>query len=124
VPGGAPEMTGVLLLELGGSLLLQPVIKISPQRKMLAQRRKGAKIFLWFSFALLRHCARAVLYLVVILNCGSFILFLRQRFTGDAILTFYPLAQIDKLAPLRTEGTKRIIFPLDWLTAGWTFHES
>jgi hypothetical protein len=34
-------MTGVLLLELGGSLLLQPVIKISPQRKMLAQRRKG-----------------------------------------------------------------------------------
>jgi hypothetical protein len=47
VPGGAPEMTGVLLLELGGSLLLQPVIKISPQRKMLAQRRKGAKIFLW-----------------------------------------------------------------------------
>jgi hypothetical protein len=51
-------------------------------------------------------------------------LFLRQRFTGDAILTFYPLAQIDKLAPLRTEGTKRIIFPLDWLTAGWTFHES
>ena len=54
----------------------------------------------------------------------TFILFLGQRFTGDAILTFNPLAQVDKLAPLRTEGTKRIIFPLDWLTAGWTFHES
>ena len=124
VPAGAPEMTGVLLLELGESLLLQEANATKQQRRILTQRRKGAKIFLWFSFAPLRLCARTVLYLFVILDCGSFILFLRQRFTGDTILTFYPLAQIDKLAPLRTEGTKRIIFPLYWLTAGWTFHES
>ena len=50
--------------------------------------------------------------------------FLGERFTGDAILTLNPLAEIDKLTPLSTEGTKRIIFPLDWLTAGWAFHES
>jgi hypothetical protein len=50
--------------------------------------------------------------------------FLGQPFTGYAVLTLNPLAQIDKLAPLRTEGTKGIIFPLDLLTAGWTFHES
>jgi hypothetical protein len=49
--------------------------------------------------------------------------FLGQRFTGYAVLTLNPLAQVDKLAPLRTEGTKKIIFPLDLLTAGWTFHE-
>jgi hypothetical protein len=120
VPAGAPEMTGVLLLELCGSLLLHADNRISPQRKMLMQRRRGAKIFLWFSFAPLRLCVRtnSDFFVLVIL------LLLRERFTGDAILTFYPLAEIDKLAPLRTEGTKRIIFPVDWLTAGWTFHES
>lgn len=50
--------------------------------------------------------------------------FLGQRFTGNTILPFNPLAEIDKLASLRTEGTKWILFPLDWLTAGWAFHES
>jgi hypothetical protein len=45
-------------------------------------------------------------------------------FTGDAILAFDPLAQVDELAPFRTEGTKRILFPLDWFTAGWAVHES
>lgn len=115
-------MTGVL--ELAVSLLLQAVIKIAPQRKKLAQRRKGAKIFLWSSFAPLRLCAKTALYLSIILDCGSFILFLGDLFTGDAVLTLNPLAQIDKLAPLRTEGTKGIIFPRDLLTAGWTFHES
>src|SRR5829696_2444241 len=116
-------MTGVLLFVV--SLLLHP-IKIRLQRKILTQRRKGAKKSLWSSFASLRLCVRTSLdfFSLIILDHGSFTLFLRERFTWDAILTFNPLAQIDKLAPLSTEGTKRIIFPVDWLTAGWTFHES
>ena len=63
------------------------------------------------------------LFVEVILYCGSFSLFLGEGFTGDSIFTFNPPAEIDKLAPLRTEGTKRILFPLDRLTAGWAFHE-
>lgn len=97
VPAGAPEMTGVLLLEERGSLLLHPAQK---QHNASASNRKQLIILIMLCF------------------------FLRERFTGDTIFTFYPLAQVDKLAPLRTEGTKRIIFPVDWLTAGWTFHES
>jgi hypothetical protein len=50
-------------------------------------------------------------------------LFVGERFTGDSIFTFDPSAEINKLAPLRTEGTNRIIFPLDRLTTGWTFHD-
>jgi len=111
-------MTGVL--ELVVSLLLQAVAKIKQQRRMFPQRRKGAKIFLRSSFASLRLCGRTGLDFVVVV----ILLFLRERFTGYTILTFNPLAQIDKLAPFRTEGTKRIIFPLDLLTAGWAFHES
>jgi hypothetical protein len=60
---------------------------------------------------------------LIILDWVSFILFVGERFTRDAILTFNPPAKIDKLAPLRTEGTKRIVFPLGRLTAGWAFHE-
>jgi hypothetical protein len=62
--------------------------------------------------------------LLFILDYGRFSLFLGERFTGDSILTFNPPAEIDKLAPLRTEGTKRIVFPLGRLTAGWAFHEA
>jgi hypothetical protein len=64
------------------------------------------------------------LFVEITLDCGLFTLVLAERFTRDAILTFNPLAEIDKLTPLSTEGTKRIIFPVDWLTAGWAFHES
>jgi hypothetical protein len=51
-------------------------------------------------------------------------LFARKRFAGHAVLTLDPAPEVDKLAPLSTEGTKRIFFPVDWLTAGWAFHES
>jgi len=68
----------------------------------------------------LRLCERTIS--VVIIDTGSLILFLGERFAGDAILTLNPPAEIDELAPLRTEGTKRIIFPLGRLTAGWAFH--
>ena len=90
-------MTGVLLLD-DGSLLLHAARR---QHNMSTSRAPNP---------------------LIILIMLSF--FLGQPFTGYAILTLNPLAQVDKLAPLRTEGTKRIIFPLDLLTAGWTFHES
>jgi len=57
-----------------------------------------------------------------ILDRSTFILFLGKRFTGDSILTFNPPAKVNKLTPLRTEGTKRIFFPLGRRTARWTFH--
>jgi len=52
------------------------------------------------------------------------ILFLGHLFAGHAILTLDPTAEINKLAPLRTEWTEGIIFPFDWLTAGWALHNS
>jgi len=64
------------------------------------------------------------LFLEVILYWRSRILFLGERFTGDSIFTFNPPAEIEKLTPLRTEGTKRIVFPFYRLTAGWAIHES
>lgn len=66
----------------------------------------------------------AISSLPVIIDSGRFILFLGERFAGHSILTFNPPAEIDKLAPLVTEGTKGIVFPLDRLTTGWAFHES
>src|SRR5262245_7632910 len=63
------------------------------------------------------------LFVAVILDWISLILFVGERFTRDSILTFNPPAQIDKLAALRTEGTSRIVFPLGRLTAGWAFHD-
>jgi hypothetical protein len=95
VPDGGAEMTGVL--ELVVSVALQPIKR---QHTAKASNRQLFVILIMLRF------------------------FLGERFAGDAILTFNPLAQIDKLTPLRTEGTKRIIFPLDWFTAGWAFHES
>ena len=97
VPGGE-EITGVLALLM--SLALQDTRKTSVAA---AQKNKNSDLFVDF---------------------GVFTLFLGERFTGDSILTFNPPAEINKLTPLRTEGTKRIVFPLDQLTAGWAFHES
>ena len=97
---GGPEITSVLVL-LGLSLVQATnAIKVAATKK-----HKNSDLFV-----------------EVILYCGSFSLFLGERFTGDSILTFNPPAEIKKLAPLRTEGTKRIVFPVDWLTAGWAFH--
>ena len=99
---GGPEITGVLVL-----LVLFPAQATNAIRVAATNKRRSSDLFV-----------------EVILCCGTFVLFLGERFAGDAILTLNPLAQIDKLTPLGTEGTKRIIFPLDWLTAGWTLHES
>ena len=91
------------------------------QKKIPTQRRKGTKVFLCSSLASLRLCVRNILALV--LDTSSFIPFLRDRLAGHTILALDPAAEIDKLAPLRTERTEGIIFPFGWLTAGWALHE-
>jgi len=124
VAGGAVT-TGVLVL---GSLLLHATIIRAKRagKKFLAQRRKGAKENQGKIFASLRLCPRIALglFVAVMLDWISFILFVWERFTGHAVLTFNPPAKIDELAALRTEGTKGVVFPLGRLTAGWAFHES
>jgi hypothetical protein len=76
-------------------------------------------------FSTLRLCVKTASALfMIIVDCRTFVWFLGQRFAGHTIFAFDPFAQVDELAPLRTEGTKRIIFPFDWPRAGWTFHES
>jgi hypothetical protein len=49
---------------------------------------------------------------------------LRHGLTGHTIIPFNPTPKIKELTAFRTERTDRIVFPLDWLTAGWTLHES
>src|SRR5215203_4968973 len=41
------------------------------KQEFLPQRRKGAKVFLWFSFAPLRLCARTALLLLIFLLLSS-----------------------------------------------------
>ena len=125
VPGGGAEITGVFVLV--ASLLLQATDNIRQQRTtarflcalgvpLRLKNRSNAKN------AEIRRDRRVSDLRVF--DRGSFILFLGERFTGDSIFTFNPPAEIYKLTPLRTEGTKKIVFPLDRLTAGWTFHET
>ena len=45
-----------------------------------------------------------------------------QRFARHSILTLDPTAQVNKLASLRTEWTKGVVFPLGRFTAGWALH--
>jgi hypothetical protein len=118
-------MTGVLVLLLGGSLLLQEANATKQQRSIttLLSALCGP-----LRFSVLRSIFNAEiaedrrehrdsiseLFLSIVLDCcRRFISFLGERFAGDAILAFDPLAEVDELAPLRTEGTKRIVFPLD-----------
>jgi hypothetical protein len=41
-------------------------------------------------------------------------------FTRHAVLVVDPVAKIHQLAALGAERAMRIVFPLDWLLAGWT----
>ena len=123
-------MTGVFVV---GSLLLHAAKTKRPhtstcKRKFLAQRRFGATadvnsetVFL-FSIAPLRRCASN--FFLIIVNRRSLIFSLRHWLARHTILTLNPTAKINKLTAFRTEGTERIVVPLDWLTAGWTLHES
>jgi len=132
VPVGGFEITGVLLEFI--SLLLQAPKNKRPQtnackKSFLPQRRSGAMedarsdLCLFVFVAPLRRCGRNI-FLVIILDRRTFSFCLRDRLTRHTILTLNPTAKINKLTAFRTERTDRIVFPLDWLTAGWTLHES
>jgi hypothetical protein len=94
VPVGGVVITGVGC----GSLLLQAASNIRPPRLTI---RNVFLALILFDPLFLRHCL-----------------------AGHTILTLNPTAKVQKLTAFRTEGTDRIVFPLDWLTAGWTLHES
>ena len=128
-------MTGVLVLGVGGSLLLQEANDTRQQRRITTLlcalcgllRSSALRTVFNAESAEGRRDRRGNIleFLVsIVLDRNTFIWFLWKRLTGDAILAFDPLAEIDELTPLRTEGTKRIVFPIDWFTAGWAFHES
>ena len=123
---GGPEMMTGVLFEFGVSPEQEASVNKQQRRNRnfqlpIADCRFNAR-FTGFN----RHLAisNRQLLLKLILDCTGFILLLGEWFTGDAILAFNPPAEVDKLAPLRTEGTKRIIFPLDRPTAGWAFHKA
>jgi len=91
--------------------------KLLPQRRCDATEKSDCS-----SVAPPRRCG-GKLFLALIIS-RSLILFLWHGLAGHTILALDPFAEVYKLAAFRTEGTDRIVFPLDWLTAGWTLHES
>jgi hypothetical protein len=95
------EITGVLLEF--GSVALQAASNARPQ----ANTNK-----------------RNLLAVIILDSSSSFTAVLWRPLAGHTILTLNPFPKINKLTAFRTEGTERIVFPLDWLTAGWTLHES
>ena len=99
VPVGGLEITGVFVVL---SLLLQAANNIRPQTHAIASK----------------------FFLLVITDRCPLIRFLRHWLAGHTIFALDPFAEVYKLATFRTERTDRIVFPLDWLTAGWTLHES
>ena len=115
-------MTGVFLP--ASSVLLQPASNKTRSRINRNCQLPIADCRFDLSFNWQSAFGNRQSFLVIFDGGKAFILFLRERLTRHAILAFNPPAEIDQLAPLRTEWTKGIIFPLDWLTAGWAFHES
>ena len=97
---------------------------MTSKKNLLPQRRSGATgTDLGSSVAPLRRCGGKFFLLVITERC-PLILFLWHGLTGHTIFALDPFAEIYKLAAFRTEGTDRIVFPIDWLTPGWTLHES
>ena len=90
-------------------------------RSAIASFRFPIANFVLFNKSAIGSCQSEILFISLI-DYSTFVVFAGERFTGDSIFTFNPPAEIDELAALRTEGTKRIVFPLDWLTAFWAFH--
>ena len=99
VPVGGLEITGVLLEF--GSVPLQAASNARPQA----------------------NPNKRILLAVIILDSSSFSAVLWHPLAWLTILTLNPFPEINKLTAFRTEGTERIVFPLDWFTAGWTLHE-
>jgi hypothetical protein len=126
VPAGGFEITGVFVVVV---LLLHAANNVRPQthaiaRKLPTRRRNGTtETGFAFSAAPLRRCGSKFFLLVIIDRC-PLVLFLWHGLAGHTILALDPFPEVYKLAAFRTEGTERIVFPLDWLTAGWTLHES
>jgi hypothetical protein len=106
VLGGA-LLTGAFGPRLGGSILLQAV---KPQIKIVTRIICG--------FSVLN------IFLQVVFARWWFVRITGQRFARHSIFAFDPTAQVNKLASLRTEWTKGVVFPLGRFTAGWTLHES
>ena len=127
-------MTGVLLLT-GASLLLHELkanrqhTRITPLLCALCGPLHPSALTSFFNAEIAkdRRARRgniSELFVSIVLHCGRFNSLFGKLLAGDAILALYPLAQVDELAPFRTEGTKGIVFPLDRFTAGWALHES
>jgi hypothetical protein len=122
VPGGGPEITGVSL-EFLMSLALQADRRQQQKaRNAIANFRFPIANFVLFNKSAIGNCQSEILFISLI-DYSTFVMFAGERFTGDSIFTFNPPAEIDELAALRTEGTKRIVFPVDRPTAGWAFHD-
>jgi hypothetical protein len=67
--------------------------------------------------------ASSVVALEIIIYRRSFRMILRYGIARNAIIAVDPAAKIDKLAAFRTEGSDRIVFPLDCMTTDWALHE-
>ena len=100
VPVGGLEITGVFVFV---SFPLHAANSIKPQTHAIA---------------------RSKFFLLIIADGCPLIRFLWHWLAGHTIFALDPFAEVYELAAFRTEGTDRIVFPLDWLTAGWTLHES
>jgi hypothetical protein len=123
VPGGGPEITGVSLEFLMSVALQADRRQQQQKRSTIANFRFPIANFILFKKSAIGNRQSEILFISLI-DYSTFVMFVGERFTGDSIFTFNPPAEIDELAALRTEGTKRIVFPVDRPTAGWAFHES
>jgi hypothetical protein len=91
----------------GGSRLLHAVSEATPQSKS-AITPLDTVLDIFLQFITTRRLVRIA----------------GQRFARHSILTLDPTAQVNKLASLRTEWTKGVVFPLGRFTAGWALHET
>ena len=126
MPVGGPEITGVSLEFLMSSALQPAKRQQDKKSRAIANFRLPIADFkhrlLFFNWQSAIGNRKSDILFLRFIYYSTFVLSLGERFTGDAIFTFNPPAEVDELAALRTEGTKRIVFPLDRLTAGWAFH--
>jgi hypothetical protein len=97
---------GVFGPELGGSMLLHAASAATAQSSSATMRLETV----------------LDIFLRIITNRG-FVRIAWQRVARHSIFALDPTAQVNKLASLRTEWTKGVVFPLGRFTAGWTLHE-
>jgi hypothetical protein len=95
---------------LGGSMLLHAASVATPQSKSAITPHDTVR--------------ETVLDIFLRIITRRFVRVAWQRFARHPVFALDPTAQVNKLASLRTEWTKGIVFPLGRFTAGWTLHES